>query len=119
MDRLYKWYSATIIHGEERKEGCLMPMVKVGFRVYHENGDKSDEMGRYDGLSEAQDNMIGSYTVRIQPPGTMVQERDLSGNLIPKVDNLVIVEQGSKQTPAIASNKAQDDKDMEMIQEEG
>ena len=77
MDRLYKWYSATIVEKEHRTEKDIMPMVKVGFRVYDPDGDKSDDMGTYFGLSSEQDDFIGSWTVRIQPPGTMVQQRDL------------------------------------------
>ena len=53
MDRTYKWHSATVVVEEERKEGGIMPMVKVGFRVYDPQGDKADEMGAYFGLSAA------------------------------------------------------------------
>ena len=51
MDRLYKWYSATIVEKEHRTGKDIMPMVKVGFRVYDPDGDKSDDMGTYFGLS--------------------------------------------------------------------
>jgi hypothetical protein len=47
-------------------------MMKVGFRVYDETGDKADEMGTFEGFSSTLDAHIGAYTVRLQPPGTMV-----------------------------------------------
>ena len=106
MDRVYKWYSSTIVEKEHRvDDGTIMPMVKVGFRVYDGDGDKSNEMGNYFGQSENLDNMIGAWTVRIQPPGTMVQQRDMSGNLIPLIENNVVVSKGSKQTSPFESAK--------------
>ena len=82
-----------------------MPMVKVGFRVYDGDGDKYDSMGHYFGLSENLDNFIGAWTVRIQPPGTMVQQRDMSNNLIPLIENKVVVSKGSKQICPFESAK--------------
>ena len=64
MDRCNTWYLSTVIVPEERKD-TQMPMVKVGFRQYASNGDKSDSMGAFFGFSDKLDEHIGSYTVRI------------------------------------------------------
>lgn len=66
LDRCNSWYEATVVQAEERTE-CLMPMIKVGFRQYHAQGPKEDDMGKYFGFSSVADEHIGSYTVRIQP----------------------------------------------------
>jgi hypothetical protein len=43
--------------------------------------------------------MIGPWTSRIMPAGTMAEERDLQGNLVPCKPYNIVVEQG-KQTKA-------------------
>jgi hypothetical protein len=64
MDRCNTWYLSTVIVTEERTD-AKMPMIKVGFRQYANNGDKEDSMGKFFGFSEKLDEHIGSYTVRI------------------------------------------------------
>lgn len=64
MDRCSTWYLATVIIAEERKDPKF-PNIKVGFREYASNGDKSDEMGSFFGFTEKMDEHIGSFTVRI------------------------------------------------------
>ena len=43
----------------------MMPMIKIGYRQYGPEGDKSDFMGTYSGYSEQLDDYIGLYTLRI------------------------------------------------------
>lgn len=64
MDRCSTWYLATVIVAEERLD-AKFPNLKIGFREYASNGDKSDAMGFYFGFSEKMDEHIGSFTVRI------------------------------------------------------
>ena len=54
LDGRGKWQTATVVCREHRSEAELeggMPMVKIGWRTYHPEGDKKDEMGHYWGLS--------------------------------------------------------------------
>ena len=46
MDRCNTWYLSTVIVTEERTD-AKMPMIKVGFRQYANNGDKEDSMGKF------------------------------------------------------------------------
>lgn len=60
------WHASTIVFPEERDiETCAMPMCKVGFRTYKPDGDREDAMGKYHGMSESVDEMIGQFTCRI------------------------------------------------------
>ena len=54
LDGRGKWQTATVVCREHRSEAELeggMPMVKIGWRTYHPEGDKKDEMGHYWALS--------------------------------------------------------------------
>jgi hypothetical protein len=42
-------------------------MAFIAFRVYMENGPKSDSRGSYDGWSDRFDEWISLYSPRIQP----------------------------------------------------
>lgn len=67
------WRASTIIFPEERDiDTCVMPMCKVGFRAYLSTGAREDDMGKYDGLSESLDEMVGQFSCRIQRRGTFV-----------------------------------------------
>jgi hypothetical protein len=57
------WRESTVLNPETR-ETYLSPMIKVGFRKYHDKGEKEDQRGKYDGL-EGEGTLIGSCTVRI------------------------------------------------------
>ena len=59
-----------------------MPMVRVGFRQYGPEGDKSDAMGTFSGFTEALDEYIGLHTLRIQKPFSQTQLKDLEGNSV-------------------------------------
>lgn len=41
-------------------------MAHVGFRIYQENGSKSDEKGAYEGWSNRFDEWISIFSPRIQ-----------------------------------------------------
>ena len=56
---------------EINKVTAGMPMIKIGWRTYDPEGDKKDEMGFYFGASCQLDEMIGPWTSRIMPAGTM------------------------------------------------
>jgi len=58
LDRSNQRYLSTIVQPEERPN-ATMPLAKVGFRVYHPEGDKDDTMGRFFGYSESCDEFIG------------------------------------------------------------
>lgn len=64
LDRCGTWYLSTVIVAEERTD-AKFPNLKIGFREYASNGEKSDAMGPYFGFSEKMDEHIGSFTVRI------------------------------------------------------
>ena len=91
-----QWCHATIVELDKRPEADrAMPIHKVGFRVYDKEGDRKDEMGSYFTTSDADDDLIGGYTVRIQPKGTMCQMKDLTGKAIASlIENKVIVKDG-------------------------
>ena len=76
MDRCSTWYIATVIVAEERAE-AKFPNLKIGFREYASNGDKSDAMGSFFGFTEKMDEHIGSFTVRIQRPYTYINKSTL------------------------------------------
>ena len=61
------WNKSTIL---DMKEQMITPertitMVLVGYRVYVENGAKSDERGTFDGWSNRFDEWISVYSPRI------------------------------------------------------
>ena len=54
------------------KEETIAPdrtikLAFIAFRVYMENGPKSDARGTFDGWSDRFDEWIGLYSPRIQP----------------------------------------------------
>jgi hypothetical protein len=68
LDKDGIWRESTVIEPESRTE-YNMPMIKVGFRKYHDKGEKEDHRGgKYDGADG--ETLIGSCTVRIQKPGS-------------------------------------------------
>jgi hypothetical protein len=59
-----------VIEPESRLEYTI-PIVKVGFRRYTSmHGEKSDDLGTYDGFGRACDENIPSYSAKIQRPDT-------------------------------------------------
>lgn len=49
-------------------------MAQIGYRVYVENGNKSDEKGTFEGWSSKFDEWIAIYSPRIQPFYTKTQK---------------------------------------------
>ena len=76
MDKYKCWSTGTVVWVDPRflkNEDDIsmgMPMMKVGFRQYQEDGDKKDEVGAFFGYSSALDEIIGMWSARIQKPGT-------------------------------------------------
>ena len=63
-----KWEQGTIFDvREDSSSGRKVLMANVGFRVYCEDGKKSDEIGRFDGWSNRYDEMIPCFNPRIMP----------------------------------------------------
>lgn len=75
------WQTATVVWVDER-ENPAIPMIKVGFRTYHEEGEKRDEMGSYSGLSKGMDTLIGLYTVRVHKAFGMTGMRQVYKGII-------------------------------------
>lgn len=72
QDDTFKWMKSTIIALYEKEEkGKIIPMAKVGLRIYHESGQRSDERGRFDGWSDKFDEEMPVYSPKIVPLGTM------------------------------------------------
>ena len=54
MDTLNKkWNTSTVVEEEGRKGDEITPIIKVGFRFYHEKATSKDAMGTYFGAGEA------------------------------------------------------------------
>ena len=75
------WQTATVVWVDER-ENPAIPMIKVGFRTYHEGGEKHDEMGSFSGLSKGMDTLIGLYTVRVHKAFGMTGMRQVYKGII-------------------------------------
>ena len=63
------WYSSTIVAKETRHEDDKdVPYLKVGFRVYEEEGNKEDQENglKYYGWSDKFDEWIPAFNPRIQ-----------------------------------------------------
>ena len=76
LDSQSVWRKSTVIEPEDRVV-YAMPMIKVGYRVYHKEGDNKDTMGDYFGYGTSCDEFIGSFSVKIQKVGTYTKEMDL------------------------------------------
>lgn len=63
----YAWYKSTIL--EERQtlvaDDREIKEFLIGFRVYQENGCKSDTRGKYEGFSDKFDKWISAYSPRL------------------------------------------------------
>ena len=69
----YTWKKATILSISENKiygTDRTYKNARVGFRVYKEDGPKSDEKGKYDGWSSVQDEDIPIFSPRLAAFGT-------------------------------------------------
>ena len=64
-----RWEEGTIFEVKEMttRQGRKVLMASVGFRIYRENGKKSDELGRFDGWSSKYDEMIPIFNPRLMP----------------------------------------------------
>jgi hypothetical protein len=61
------WNKSTILQIKEELVSAdrTVPMAYVAFRIYHDNGMKSDTVGKYDGWSERFDEWVSVYSPRI------------------------------------------------------
>jgi len=119
MDRIKSWTLSTVLVAEER-ENASMPMVKVGLRTYHQEGDKEDSMGKYFGYSEKLDEHIGAYTVRIQKPGTYTHQTDLLtqknvSSTDSKPKTISNADEQTKKENSVGIDRDQDKSDLAML----
>lgn len=63
------WNKSTILDIKDQQitPDRVVKMAYIAYRVYVENGSKSDERGTYDGWSNRFDEWISIYSPRIQP----------------------------------------------------
>lgn len=63
------WNKSTVLDIKEQAvaPGRTALMAYIGYRVYMENGPKSDEKGAFDGWSNRFDEWVSVYSPRIQP----------------------------------------------------
>ena len=64
-----RWEQGTIfdVREERTRTGRKVLQANCGFRIYCENGKKSDEQGRFDGWSNRYDEYIPIFNPRLQP----------------------------------------------------
>lgn len=68
FDSTKAWYAATIMGVSQMEENeRIIPQVKVGFRMYHPEGNKEDEntKEKFFGWSERFDEWMSVYSPRI------------------------------------------------------
>jgi hypothetical protein len=73
-DNAGTWREGTVVEPETRPD-YEVPIIKVGFRRYSQQGEKTDEMGKYDGFGTACDEFIPAYSARIQKPDTFSKNK--------------------------------------------
>ena len=63
------WNKSTVLDIKEQvvAPGRTAKMAFIGYRVYMENGPKSDEKGTFDGWSNRFDEWVSIYSARIHP----------------------------------------------------
>lgn len=63
------WNKSTILDIKDQQVTAdrTVKMAYVGYRVYIENGNKTDDKGTFDGWSTKFDEWIPIYSPRIQP----------------------------------------------------
>jgi hypothetical protein len=80
------WLKSTVLDMKEQvvAPGRTILMAYIGYRVYVENGSKSDEKGSFEGWSNRFDEWVSLYSPRIQPYLSKVNhqfsEEDLDDN---------------------------------------
>ena len=116
MDENKVWRQATILEPEPRKE-YKFPLMKVGFRQYHEHGEKSDKIGKYDGWTEAMDAFICPFSVRVQKSGVMCKQFDIAEGIMKS--ETIHAPSKKPDNDKQYKKEMQDKSDMEMIQNEG
>ena len=97
-------------------------MLKVGFRQYGPEGDKSDHMGTYSGYSDQMDEYIGLYTLRLQKPFTQTKFKDLEGNSVTITPEMLKYFPGKTTTSTVSEwekLQEQDKEDMKQVTEAG
>lgn len=59
-----------------------MPNITVGFRRYNEEGDQSDEMGKYFGKGVGYDMRLPLHSIRVQNGLSMANGSDPEGKIV-------------------------------------
>ena len=68
-DSMGIWYMSTVLEKRsKRTDGCRkIQQIKVGYRYYHENGQKTDSEGKaYDGWSDRYDEWVSVTSPRVR-----------------------------------------------------
>mmetsp|Transcript_23130 Transcript_23130/g.22600 ORF Transcript_23130/g.22600 Transcript_23130/m.22600 type:complete len:87 (-) Transcript_23130:746-1006(-) len=67
MDSTKVWYTSTVLEKEIRKYGeTEIPFIKVGFRMYIQEGNKIDQNGKkFFGWSDSFDEWMPLYSARV------------------------------------------------------
>lgn len=91
------WNKSTILDIKDNQLGPdrIVKMAFIGYRIYVENGNKSDDKGSFEGWSSKFDEWVPIYSPRIQPFFTKTQkgvQDDL--DLDEELDNLQQPEEG-------------------------
>jgi hypothetical protein len=70
-------------------------LAYIGYRVYTDNGTKSDEKGNFEGWSSKFDEWIALYSPRLQPFMTKSQKNETNdGDLDEDMDSQIRPEEG-------------------------
>lgn len=71
------WYKSTILLEREVRvaDGRNIKEFLIAFRVYSDKGSKSDQKGKYEGLSEKYDKWVPAFSPRITHFYTKSQSR--------------------------------------------
>ena len=90
------WNKSTVL---EIKEQLVAPgrtalMAYIGYRVYMENGPKSDEKGAFEGWSNRFDEWVSVYSPRIQPYLSKTNRQFSDEDLDDNFDHLMKPQEG-------------------------
>ena len=77
-------------------------MAFIGYRIYTENGTKSDEKGNFEGWSAKFDEWISIYSPKIQPFMTKSQKGEsIDVDLDEDMDSQIVPEEGFSKVYAV------------------
>jgi hypothetical protein len=92
QDDTHNWRPSTVIGiYKTEDDGKDIPMVRVGLRIYMENGPRTDARGAYDGFGEKFDEHIPLYSPKITHYKSMSSKdkADMDGELDETLDEVI------------------------------